>query len=372
MGSKSGSGGGGGTQQQGYQSGSSSSQTNLPSWLDQASQLAVGGALGLAANPNLFTPYGGQQVADIASGTQQSWGQIQDPTQTAATTGAAANTLYGAMSPVQQQQQQQLTSGYNTAQGLLGGYLQGGPTTAAQVGQNAQTLMSPYTSSVIDPTLALGRQALAQNLQQIGAGANQVGAFGGTRQGVMEGVAQAQAALNAQNTMGNLLNTGWGQALTPAQQIGLQAGSEGYGGASLLGQAAMGNAQQLGAWQQGQLSGALSTASPYQQQYISNLSTMGGQQQAQQQALLNAAMGTYYGQQQQPIQNLDLLLSAIGAVPYGTSSTGTSSGTTYGQGVQNLASGGNVAGNIVGGMSTAAGLLGNAGKAYNTIAGWFA
>src|SRR5262252_4153091 len=371
MGGKSGSGGGGGTQQQSNVSGSTSSQTNLPSWLDQASQLAVGGALGLAADPKLFQPYSGQQVADISSGTQQAWQNIQDPTATAATTGAAANQLYGTMAPLQAQQQAALQGGYNTAQGLLGGYM-GGPTTAAQVGANAQALMTPYQQQVIDPTLALGRQALAQNLQQIGAAANQANAFGGSRQGVMEGVAQAQAALGAQNTLGQLLNQGWGQALTPANQIGLQAGAQGYGGAGLLANAAMNNATQMGQWQQAQGLGALQTASPYQQQYLQNLSGMGQQQQQQQQAQLNAAMGTYYGQQQAPIQNLDLLLSAIGAVPYGTSSTGSTNQSTYGQGIQNLGSGGDVAGNIIGGMTTAAGLLGNAGKAWDTVSGWFA
>ena len=56
--------------------------------------------------------------------------------------------------------------------------------------------MSPYTRSVINATLPLMQQqnALSQN-QQANA-ANTANAFGGSRQGVQQGVAQAQGALN--------------------------------------------------------------------------------------------------------------------------------------------------------------------------------
>jgi hypothetical protein len=370
MGGKGGGGGGGGTQQQSTQSGTTSSQTNLPPWLDVASQLAVGQALNLSNQPNLFQPYQGQQVADVAPGTQQAYGQIQDPSQTAATTGGAMQALYGAMSPVQAAQQAALQGGINTGQGLLSPYM-GGPTTAGQVAGNAQAMMSPYAASVIAPSMQLGQQALAQNLQQIGAQANQAGAYGGTRQGVAEGVAQAQTALGESNLMGNLLNTGWNQALWPASQVGLQAGQQGYGAAGLLGGEAYGAGGTMAQAMQGQLGNALSAVAPYQQQYIGNLSAMGQQQQQQQQAQLNAQMANYYGTQQMPVQNLDLLLSAIGAVPYGTSSTGTTNMQTYGQGIQNLASG-NVAGGIIGGASAAGGLLSGVANIWPKISSLFA
>src|SRR6185503_1780264 len=66
-----------------------------------------------------------------------------------------------------------LGGAYNQTAGLLGNYLDNnGPATAQQVGANATALMSPYTNQVIDPARELGRQSLAQNLQQLGASSN--------------------------------------------------------------------------------------------------------------------------------------------------------------------------------------------------------
>jgi hypothetical protein len=81
---------------------------------------------------------------------------------------------------------------------------------------------------------------------------------------------------------------------------------------------------------------------------------MGAQQQAEQQAQLNAQIGNYYAAQQQPMQNLDVLLSAIGGVPYGTNVNSFSSQYGTGTGQQNAYS--NPAGNIIGGVAAAGGL----------------
>ena len=54
--------------------------------------------------------------------------------------------------------------------------------------------MNPYTQDVINKTLPLMQQqlALAQNQQQNEA--NSANAFGGARQGIQQGVTQAQGA----------------------------------------------------------------------------------------------------------------------------------------------------------------------------------
>ena len=49
-------------------------------------------------------------------------------------------------------------------------------------------------------------------------------------------------------------------------------------------------------------------------------------QQQQQLAVDNANQGQFYQQQEWPYQNLDTLLSAVGAVPYGTSVNTTGTG----------------------------------------------
>jgi hypothetical protein len=338
---------------------SGTTQQALPDWLTGAAQQAVGTAQTLSQNPNLFAQYPGQQVADPGAGTLASWNAItgSDPTQMANQIGGAQGALYGDLSgPISglTAQKQAIYGGLNAGQGLLGNFTGLGPATAQGIAQGAQSMMSPYINNVIGPSMQLGQQALAQNLQQIGAAANQAGAFGGSRQGVMEGVAQAQAALGESNLMANLLNTGWNAALQPASQAALQAGQEGYGANSQLAQMQLQGGQSLGGYVQGDVGGALQAAQGLPEQYIGNLSGMGSQQQSQQQALLNAQMGNYYGAQQQPIQNLDVLLSTLGGVPYGTTTTQNASNLGFGN--QAVANQRNPLTGALGGAATGAAL----------------
>jgi hypothetical protein len=161
-----------------------------------------------------------------------------------------------------------------------------------------------------------------------------------------------------------MLNSGWNSALTPAynlannaSQQGYNAGAllsqQGYGAAGALAQQGYGAAGQLAglgatAYGQGlgagqgvanqnlqsgllaaqQLPGQAVTQANLDQQQAGALQAAGTGQQNYQQQLIDEAMGNWQAQQQQPYQNLDVLLSAVGAVPYGTTSTGTGSSST--------------------------------------------
>jgi hypothetical protein len=297
-----------------------------------------------------------------------------------AAAGAMGNML-GSVNPLTTQQIQQnanqLYGGYQQnvmapATGLLGGYL-GGPATGATAGANAQQMMSPYASSVIAPTMALGQQALAQNLQSIGAGANQAGAFGGSRQGVMEGMAQAQAALNEQNTLGQMLNTGWNAALPTAGQLAAQQGAQGYGAAGNLAgmyQTGYGNAMteggniagtnlSTGMTAAGQLPATVTAAQNALMQQNQALYGAGQQQQQYQQNLLNAGYGQFMAQQAWPYQQLQTYLSAIGGVPYSTSN--------YAQTQEAMPS--NLLGQSIGGVAALGGLAGGVGSILNSNTG---
>jgi len=403
---------------------SGTSTTQLPPWLTGAAQQAVGTAQTLSQDPHLFDPYPGQQVADLSPGQQQgfSYGISNDPTAMASQMGGATNSIYQALAGylpqsqqyIQQGQQgaqgaigtglsqgqnaiytglanaqQAMQGGLGNAQGLLGGWAGLGPTSALSVAQDARSMMSPYTQAVIDPTMALGKQALQQNLQQVGANANQAGAFGGSRQGVQEGVAQSQAALGESNILGQLLNTGYGQALGIAGQLGntrqqlgesaanalasmygnagsQMAGLQAKGGtdfASLLGSGANTLAQgniaaggQMAGYNQQDAANALQYGAGLPQQYLQNLLGIGGLQQSQQQAGINAQMGNYYGTQQQPIQNLDVLLSTLSGVPYGTTGTMTGTGQTTGTGTGSTNPG--TGSQVASGIGTAAAVAG--------------
>lgn len=373
-----GKGGKGGSQYQ-Y----SQSQTEIPDWLEGASQRAVSRAEDLSNQA--YQPYTGQMVASTPQDTLQAYQQVRDmqgatnPLYSSAA-GIYGNLAAGAQPQTPEQLQaatNQLYSNWNTQamqpiQGLLDPYLKQGPATAEGVASNARTLMNPYSQMVVDPSIKLGQQQLAQNLQNIGLGASQAGAFGGSRQGVQEGVAQSQTATQLAKLQGDLLSSGWAQALDPATRIALQGGQQGMAAADTLADlyktgytASQGAAQgmmnqntaaALAAAQN--LPGLATSWQNAMQKDASLLQTTGAAQQNQQQAELNAKIGQFYEEQLAPYQQLQALLGAVGSVPY--SSTTTSQG--YGSGQPASA-----------GKSAAAGALGGAAQGAamgSVVPGW--
>jgi len=323
------------------------SSAYIPPWLEGYSKDAVDRANALSLNA--YQPYGGQTVAGMDPAQQQAYNQVgamQGLGTGAAATGINAQAgLAGQVTPItagginananqlQQGFQQQV---YGPSQGLLGNYTSQGPATAQGVAAGAQQLMSPYTDAVIDPANQLMQQQLRQNLNTIGAGANQAGAFGGSRQGVQEGIAQSQAALGSEKYLGDLLNAQWGNALNSSGQIGLQAGQQGLASntalANLL-QGGYGANQRLGAdIMSSNLSQGLGAAQNLPQSLTSLQNMMLGQsnalnqagtlQQQYQQQLLNAQQGAFAQQQAFPYQQLQTLLGAVSGIPYSTSNTG--------------------------------------------------
>ena len=366
-GGKGGGGGGGGGQSINY------STTTLPDWLNNASQQAVGTAQDLSQRP--YDPYTGQIVAQPGADTAQAYQQIRDMqgayNPAFQQSAQAYQGLLGSAAPITSDQINQLSNSLygnyqqnvmQPAQGLLGGYINNAqPMTAQQVGGNAMSLMSPYEAAVINPALQAGQQQFDLARQSIANQAQNVGAFGGSRQGVTEGVAQSQAALGTGTAIGNLLNQGWQAALPTGYNIANQSSQQGYNAANTLAQ--MGQSGYNQAATQGgniantNLQAGLAAAQNLpaqalqqqqaQQRDASLMQTIGAAQQNQQQQQLNAQLGQYYEQQNWPVQNLDMLLSAVGSVPYGSSTF------SYGKTEQDPAKK-NVAGGIMGGALSGA------------------
>ena len=354
------------------------SNAYIPDWLSNAAQGAVSNAQSLAAQP--YQAYTGQTVAAPTTQQQQAYQEasnLQGFGNDAMNQGISAyQNMLGAATPetaaANAANTGQMYGGYaqnvlNPANQMLGQY--SGTGAANITGQGAQSLMSPYASSVIAPTMALGQQALAQNLQQIGANANQAGAFGGSRQGVMEGMAQAQAALNEQNTLGQMLNQGWntnvqaaGQGTaTGANAMGNLAGLYGTGYNAAQTQAGNIGAQNLTAGMSAanNLPQALQTYQGNQLSQMNALNAAGQAQQQYQQNILNAGYNTYAAQQAWPYQQLQTVLSAISGVPYSTTNTGTTSDQYYT----------NPWGTAIGGAAAAGGLLSSAGNLLSSGSG---
>lgn len=274
------------------QSTTSTTQQQLPAWLNQASMNAVQNSETLGTTPGGVQPLSQYTAAPLTS---------------------AANTdIQGLQNGVGS-----TAAGYGSAQGATSNFLGYTPqqVSAGQLSNTDLTpYLNPYTQTVINSALPLLDQQRQQANNQSAAQAVQAGAFGGSREGVAEGVNNSQSALNAAQLAAQLQSANFSQAqgaattdlnrnLTAAQSnqaAGLQGAGVDLGAAQQLGNL---TAQGQTANQAG-LTGALAGQTQLQQQA---------------QAEINAPI-------QDALQRQQVLQSAVGAVPYGSSQTTTSNG----------------------------------------------
>lgn len=272
-------------------------KTELPPWVNEAAQENLKIARELASRP--YQPYGGSTVAGFSPEQQQAFGMAQQnvgsymPALTAAT-GAAAQGAY-----------------YNPQMVSAPSFLEG----------NIQQYMNPYLSEVEQRATSNAERALQQQMNQISGQAIQARAFGGSRQGIAEGVAAAEGARGIGDLSAQLRAQGFQQAAALQQadqarqmQAALanqQAGLTGAG-LSLQGATTLGNLanqrQQMGLTD------------------VGAVETIGSQQQALAQRALDDAYARFVEQRDFPLQQLNLRLAAVGATPYGQTTTQTKTG----------------------------------------------
>jgi hypothetical protein len=161
----------------------------------------------------------------------------------------------------------------------------------AAAGPNIKQFMNPYTTDVINKSMAdLERQRQTQ-INSTGAAASLAGAFGGSRHGVAEAQTNLGFGQQGAQMASNLRQQGFNTALQAAQdQQQMQSGLAGQGFG--FGQAI--NNQQ---------------------------SAQGAQTQALNQQLIDAARGQYGGFTGAPQNSLQTILAALGAMPNQSSTT---------------------------------------------------
>lgn len=156
---------------------------------------------------------------------------------------------------------------------------------AAASGPNIGQFFNPYTTEVINQSLAdLERQRQTQ-INSTGAAASQAGAFGGSRHGVAEAQTNLGFGQQGAQMASNLRQQGFNTALQAAQNQQLtqsQLAGQGFG----FGQAI--NNQQA---------------------------AQGAQVQAMNQALIDAARGQYGGFTGAPANSLQMILNALSSMP---------------------------------------------------------
>lgn len=180
-------------------------------------------------------------------------------------------------------------------------------------------MMNPYIQNVEQAALAQGERALAQNLSQASDAAIRARSGFGSRQGIIEGSAIAENAQNQANLSAQLRAQGYQGAVQnalAAQQAALQAAQAGYGAGTEL--------------------------------------------QKQQQALLAGDEARYNAMRNFPLDQLNILGTALGQTPYGKTtmeSTPLTSNPLMGalggaMGMASLGPWGALAGGVLGGLGS--------------------
>ena len=300
-------------------------QTSLPPWLESVTRENLARADAISNQP--YQPYTGQMTAGFT------------PEQEAAFNYAQSN--IGATTPFFQQAMNQAAAdtSFRPAMVTPGSVTADRVTAQNFLSGNVGAYMNPYIENVENAALSRLQGATQTAVNRIGDQAAAARAFGGSRQGIAEGVALGEAARSAGELSANLRSQGFTQAANlmqadaqralqadlANQQAGLQAGQftaqQGLQ-AQQLNQAAgiQGLQARLAAGQQvGALAGQSQAA---MQRDAALLENIGQQRQAMNQAALDEAYARFMEQRNFPIEMLNLRLAATAATPYGTTTTG--------------------------------------------------
>jgi hypothetical protein len=290
-----------------------SSSTNIPQWLTDASQFGVQNAQNII---NQGTPqYNGPLSAGLSNSQTAAGNLIQNSIgQSQPYFNAANNAINNSMNTLNPQ---------TLANGLSG----------------ISQYMNPYIDNVVNSVNDFSKQNLDKALTQTADQALAARAFGGSRHGIQEGVATAQNNLNTNNLLANLLSSGYNQAtnmLGTDVQAQNQAAQQNNANALAGGQA---------------LSNLGMTNQTANNNNINNLLTYGNlEQQTNQNALTNAYNYWQY-QNQYPLQAQQVYNQTVSSAPHSTSSTGSSSTNSIGWAPQQQATSNPLMGGLGGAMA---------------------
>lgn len=161
---------------------------------------------------------------------------------------------------------------------------------------NDDLYMNPYTDAVVDNVQDDIERQRQMAINNIGAQAQGAGAYGGSRQGVLEGVTNAEYGRMAANELGKLRMQGYQNAMADRGQRLSAAG----------------------------MLGGLSDQAFQTGRTISNdLLNQGLLQQSLQQSLIDSGRNDFANYTQAPVNSLTLPLAALGASPQPTTTTTT-------------------------------------------------
>jgi hypothetical protein len=288
--------------------GTTETKTNsISPWMEEAAKAQLGKATALTdTTQNPYQQYGGQRIADFNPMQQQFFQGVQNL--------GPSGTVGQGVDVAGQAAGRALNTSYN-------------PYQTGQFGAQAGQYMDPYMQNVVDIQQREAQRQADIARTQSNANAVKSGAFGGSRQAIVD----AEAARNLATQKGDIQARGLQDAYTRAQQQfnteqALGESSRQYGaGLGLKGlETALTGAAQLG--------GLGATQFGQQKDILTAQQGVGAMQQAQEQAKLSQGYEDFLAKQKYPYQQLEFMSNIMRGTPYSSTtsmySPGPSTATT--------------------------------------------
>jgi len=271
-------------------------QNTIAPYMEEAAKTQLGKVMALTdTNQNPYQQYGGQRIAEFTPMQQQAFQGIQNM----GTSGVIGQGIDAA--------------GQATGRALNTSY---NPYQTGQFGAQAGQYMDPYMQNVVDIQQREAQRQADIARTQSNANAVKSGAFGGSRQAIVD----AEAARNLATQKGDIQARGLQDAYTRAQQQfnteqALGEASRQYGaGLGLKGlETALSGAAQLG--------GLGATQFGQQKDIINAQQSAGALQQAQEQAKLSQGYEDFLAKQKYPYQQLEFASNIIRGTPYSSTTS---------------------------------------------------
>jgi hypothetical protein len=277
--------------------GTTQTSTNtLAPYMEDAAKTQLGKVMALTdTNQNPYQQYTGNRIAEFTPMQQQAFQGIQNM----GTSGVIGQGIDAA--------------GQATGRALNTAYT---PYQTGQFGAQAGQYMDPYMQNVVDIQQREAQRQADIARTQSNANAVKSGAFGGSRQAIVD----AEAARNLATQKGDIQARGLQDAFTRGQQQfnteqALGEASRQYGaGLGLKGlETALSGAAQLG--------GLGATQFGQQKDIINAQQSAGALQQAQEQAKLSQGYEDFLAKQKYPYQQLEFASNIIRGTPYGSTTS---------------------------------------------------
>jgi hypothetical protein len=291
---------------------SSSTQTSkveLPPWVNEASQSNYKFAQGVAGRP--YEAYGGKTVAPLAPGWYEAKGMLPQLGQNAGDYEAAQGTLTGLLNT---QAQNVTGQGYD-------------PRLLANT--SLTPYMNPYTDEVERRAITNATRQGQQAQRDLASDITRKGAFGGSRQAIQSAVQGAETTRGIGDLSAQLRQQNFTQAQqaagtdVAAQNAAAQFGAGAANTASIENAHNALTAAGLSKAAADSLVTAAQAGDASALQHIQAVLGMATMQQEQTQREYDDRQGKWQKKHDYPLEQLNILMSALGMSPYGQTTTTT-------------------------------------------------